>query len=167
MKTFLTLTLMAASSVSATHSISAQNAPGAGAAKLHVIVALPGSIAWGPAPDILPAGARLGVVEGDPTKSGTYTMRLWMPAGYRLPPHTHPADEHVTVITGTFYVGMGEKFDTTKATELPTGTFAALAPGVRHFAFTRAETVIQLHGIGPWQLSYINPADDPRNRKNK
>jgi quercetin dioxygenase-like cupin family protein len=155
-------TLLAASSITAS-SIPAQN-PARATDKPHAIVALPGSIAWGPAPAILPAGAQLGVVEGDPTKPGPYTMRLRMPDGYRLAPHTHPADEHVTVITGTFYVGMGEVFDASKATGLPTGTFAALAPGVRHFAFARGETVIQLHGIGPWQLTYVNPADDPRNK---
>jgi quercetin dioxygenase-like cupin family protein len=91
-------------------------------------------------------------------------MRLRMPAGYRIPPHFHAFDEHVTVISGTFYVGMGEAFDMAKASELPTGTFAALAPGVRHFAFTRSETVIQLHGTGPWGLTYVNPADDPRKK---
>ena len=157
----LTVTLLAASSVS---SISAQNAPRAAADKAHAIVALPGSIAWGPAPAVLPAGARLAVVEGDPAKAGEFTMRLWMPAGYRIPPHFHPADEHVTVITGAFYVGMGDAFDASKANELPTGAFAALASGVRHFAFTRGETVIQLHGVGPWGLTYVNPADDPRSK---
>ena len=157
---FLTATLLAASSI---NSISPQNPPSA-ADKPHAIVALPNSITWGPPPAVLPAGARLAVVEGDPTKSSSYTMRLWMPAGYRIPPHFHPADEHVTVINGTFYVGMGETYDASKATELPIGTFAALAPGARHFAFTRGETVIQLHGIGPWGLTYVNSADDPRTK---
>ena len=159
--TLLTATLLAASSIS---SISAQDAPRGAAEKPHAIIALPGSLAWGAAPAILPAGARLAVVEGDPAKPGAFTMRLWMPAGYRIPPHFHPVDEHVTVITGTFYVGMGETFEAPKATELPIGTFAALAPSVRHFAFTKGETVIQLHGVGPWGLTYVNPADDPRNK---
>jgi len=154
-------TLLAVSSVT---SISAQNPPSGAADKAHAIVALPASIAWGPAPAVLPAGARFAVIEGDPTKSGAFTMRLRMPAGYRIPPHFHPVDEHVTVITGAFYVGMGDAFDASKANELPTGAFAALASGVRHFAFTRGETVIQLHGVGPWGLTYVNPADDPRNK---
>jgi quercetin dioxygenase-like cupin family protein len=104
------------------------------------------------------------VLEGDPAKPGEFTMRLSMPAGYRIPPHFHPVTEHVTVIEGTFYVGMGETADMTKATALPTGTFAALQPGVRHFAFTREPTTVQLHGTGPWSLTYVNPADDPRNK---
>lgn len=159
--TLMTLTLVAASSMS---SISAQNPPRAAAEKPHAIIAVPSSITWGPAPAVLPPGARLAVVEGDPAKAGAFTMRLSLPGGYRIPPHFHPVDEHVTVITGTFFVGMGETFDASKATELPTGTFAALAPGVRHFAFTKAETVIQLHGVGPWGLTYVNPADDPRHK---
>jgi quercetin dioxygenase-like cupin family protein len=87
-----------------------------------------------------------------------------MPDGYRIPPHFHPVVEHVTVVEGTFKVGMGEVFDAAKATALPPGTFAALAPGVRHFAFADGRTVIQLHGTGPWRLTYVNPADDPRNK---
>jgi len=145
---------------------SAQQQPNAAgsADKPHAIVAVPGAIEWGPAPALLPAGARLAVLEGDPSKPGPFTMRLSMPDGYRIPPHFHPVDEHVTVIKGTFLVGMGETFDASKATELPTGTFAALAPGVRHFALTKGETIVQLHGVGPWSLTYVNPADDPRNR---
>jgi hypothetical protein len=82
-----------------------------------------------------------------------------------ITPHYHPVTEHVTVVTGSFFVGMGETFDASKATELPTGTFAALDPGMRHFAYTKGETIIQLHGVGPWSLVYVNPADDPRNKK--
>jgi quercetin dioxygenase-like cupin family protein len=91
-------------------------------------------------------------------------MRLQVPDRYRIPPHFHPATEHVTVLKGTFKVGMGEKFDASAMTRLPTGTFAALEPGVRHFAESEGETVIQLHGTGPWRLTYVNPADDPRQR---
>jgi quercetin dioxygenase-like cupin family protein len=133
-----------------------------GSGEPHAIIALPGKIAWGPAPTILPRGAELAVVEGDPSKAGAFTMRLRMPDGYRIPAHFHPVTEHVTVVQGTFRVGMGDKFDAAALSELPTGTFAALAPGVRHFAAAKGETVIQLHGIGPWSLTYVNPADDPR-----
>lgn len=131
----------------------------------HAIIALPGKIAWAPAPPILPRGAELAVVEGDPSKAAAFTMRLRMPDGYRIPPHFHPFVEHVTVIQGTFRVGMGERFDQSTLGELPIGTFAALAPGVRHFAQAKGETVIQLHGVGPWSLTYVNSADDPRNQK--
>ncbi|MGH7476562.1 MAG: cupin domain-containing protein [Longimicrobiales bacterium] len=128
----------------------------------HVIVAIPGTFEFAPAPPSLPPGARLAVLEGDPSKEGAFTMQLWMPSGYRIPPHFHPADEHVTVLKGAFHVGMGEVFDADAATRLPTGTFAALSAGVRHYAFTEGETIIQLHGNGPWSLTYVNPADDPR-----
>lgn len=130
--------------------------------KQHAIVALPDKIAWGPAPPSLPRGAEVAVVEGDPSKAGAFTMRLRAPDGYRIPPHFHPVVEHVTVIQGTFRVGMGEKFDAAKLADLPTGTFAALSPGVRHFAQAQGQTVVQLHGIGPWSLTYVDPADDPR-----
>ncbi len=130
----------------------------------HAIIALPGKIAWAPAPASLPRGAQLAVVEGDPSKAGAFTMRLRMPDGYRIPPHFHPVVEHVTVLQGTFRVGMGDSFDAATLGDLPTGTFAALSSGVRHFAQAKGETVIQLHGVGPWSLTYVNPADDPRTR---
>jgi quercetin dioxygenase-like cupin family protein len=131
--------------------------------KPHAIVALPNAIKWGPAPPILPPGAQAAVLEGDPAQPGSFTLRLSLPANYRIPPHYHPVTEHVTVLEGTFYVGMGETFDASQATNLPAGTFAALEPGVRHFALTKGPTVIQLHGVGPWGLIYVNAADDPRN----
>lgn len=130
----------------------------------HAVIAIPAKLAWAPAPPSLPRGADLAVIEGDPTKAGAFTMRLRMPDGYHLPAHFHPAVEHVTVMQGTFQVGMGDKFDAAALGDLPTGTFAALAPGVRHFARARGETVIQLHGVGPWSLTYVSPADDPRNQ---
>lgn len=142
----------------------AQTGAAAAADKPHAIVAVPGSIKWAPAPASLPPGAELAVLEGNPAQAGAFTMRLAMPDGYRIPPHFHPVTEHVTVIEGTFNVGMGDVFDASKAAELPVGTFAALEPGVRHYAFTKGRTVIQLHGTGPWSLTYVNPADDPRNR---
>jgi quercetin dioxygenase-like cupin family protein len=91
-------------------------------------------------------------------------MRALFPSGYRIPPHYHPVAEHVTVLKGTFKVGMGEKYDASAMTRLPTGTFAALQPGTRHFAEAEGETIVQLHGVGPWGLTYVNPADDPRKR---
>lgn len=143
-------------------SVAAQGSP---SAPSHAIVALPDKVVFGPAPDILPAGATLAVLEGNPFETGPFTMRLSMPDGYRIPPHHHPFVEHVTVVNGTFKVGMGEKFDASAMTALPVGTFAALGPGVRHFAQAEGETVIQLHGNGPWSLIYVNPADDPRQRR--
>lgn len=128
------------------------------------VIALPAKMAWASAPPSLPPGAELAVVEGDPTKADAFTMRLRMPDGYRIPAHFHPVVEHVTVMQGTFRVGMGDTFDAATLGDLPTGTFAALAPRVHHFAQAEGQTVIQLHGIGPWSLTYVNPVDDPRNR---
>lgn len=129
-----------------------------------VTIALPDQMTWGPAPAVLPVGAKLAVVEGDPTKSRAYTMRLLMPDGYQIPPHFHPATEHVTVMSGAIMVGMGEMFDESQMKTLPAGAFAMIPPGMHHYAKAKGETVLQLHGIGPWRLSYVNKADDPRKR---
>ncbi len=125
----------------------------------------PGDIKWVEAPNALPTGAKLAVLEGDPFKAGPYTMRLKMPAGYQIPPHWHVRTEHVTVVSGTFNLGMGEKFDKSAGHVMPAGTFGFLAPQMRHFAWASGETVIQLHGMGPWEIVYVNPADDPRRTK--
>jgi hypothetical protein len=134
------------------------------AAATHAIVVPPSQITWGPAPAVLPAGAKLAVLEGNPSEAGPFTMRLLVPDRYRIPPHYHPIVEHVTVVTGTFKVGMGETYDASALVPLPAGTFAALEPGTRHFAEAQGETILQLHGIGPWSLIYVNPADDPSRR---
>ena len=154
--------LLAASVVAAPSLILAQ-AP-ADATPQHAIVVAPGSIAWGAAPAVLPSGAKAAVLEGDPAKPGAFTLRLWLPDGYTIPPHFHPVTEHVTVMQGAFLVGMGEQLDASKFTELPTGTFGAIPAGMKHFARAKGEVVIQLHGTGPWGLTYVNPADDPRRR---
>ncbi len=131
-------------------------------ASSHAIVALPDQIKWGPAPASLPPGAQAAVLEGNPAEPGPFTLRLKAPDGYRIPPHYHPAQERVTVIQGAFQVGMGDKFEESKLTTLPPGTYASLAPNTHHFARTKGETVIQLNGIGPWKLIYVNPADAPQ-----
>ena len=130
----------------------------------HAIVATPDKLTWGPAPPVLPPGAKLAVLEGNPNEAGPFTMRLLVPDRYRIPPHYHPMTVHVTVLKGTFKVGLGEKFEASAMTPLPAGTFAALDPGTRHFAEAQGETILQLHGDGPWGLIYVNPADDPRRR---
>src|SRR5215467_3225602 len=117
---------------------------------------------WGPAPAVLPAGAQLAVLEGNPMQPAPYTMRLKMPDGYKIPPHHHHAREHVTVISGELHVGMGDKFDDTKMNSFSPGAFAYLEPTVHHYASAKGETVIQLHGQGPWQIIYVNPADNPQ-----
>jgi quercetin dioxygenase-like cupin family protein len=120
-------------------------------------------IKWGPAPASIPPGAESAVLYGDPGKEGLFALRLKLPKGYRIPPHTHPRPEVVTVISGTFRLGMGETADQSKATPLPAGSFFAVSPGMAHFAFVEEDTVIQLNN-GPWGLTYVNPKDDPRQK---
>lgn len=117
---------------------------------------------WGPAPASLPPGAQAAVIDGDPTKAGEFTMRIKLPANYKIPPHSHPADEHITVIEGSFSMGLGEKFDAKATHVLKTGDYARMTMGTKHFAMTKSPAVVQLHGNGPWGITYVNPADDPR-----
>ncbi len=125
----------------------------------------PSEIKWTNGPASLPAGAKLAVLEGDPAKEGFFTMRLWLPDGFKVPPHWHPKVEHGTVISGTFNMGMGEKFDQKATRAMPAGTFGFWQAEMRHFAWAKGDTVLQLHGIGPWTITYVNPSDDPRNKK--
>lgn len=128
-------------------------------------VSVPADIVWKDGPGSLPKGARFAVLEGDPGKEGPFVMRLWMPDGYRISPHWHPKTERITVIGGTFNLGMGEQFDAARTLAMPAGTYGYWEAGMKHFAWTKGETVLQLHGIGPWSITYVNPADDPRNPK--
>ncbi len=129
----------------------------------HHIFVLPERIEWKPAPAALPPGADAALIEGDPSRPGLFTMRLRFPDGYRIKPHYHAADEHATVISGTLIMGLGDKWDESKGTPLPPGAFSVMAAGTRHFAWAKGETVLQVHAMGPWKLTYVNPADDPRN----
>lgn len=126
------------------------------------VVVTPDATQWGPAPAMLPAGAKVAVLDGDPSKPGLFTMRLSLPDGYRIAPHFHPADEHVTVISGQLQVGMGDRFDASKLSILPAGAFGMIPAAMHHFAQAKGATVLQLHGTGPWKLIYVNPADQPK-----
>jgi quercetin dioxygenase-like cupin family protein len=117
---------------------------------------------WGPAPPAFPKGAQYSVLSGDPTKEGLYVIRLKLPAGYKVPPHYHPNDENVTVISGTFNIGTGGTFDETNGKALTAGGFMHMPKGMQHFAWFTEPTIIQLHGMGPQGIIYVNPADDPR-----
>ena len=119
---------------------------------------------WGDPPPVFEKGATFALVSGDPSKEGLYVVRLKMPAGYRINPHWHPTDEHVTVLSGTFAVGMGEKFDKATMKDLPAGGYALLPAEMRHFAMAKTASVVQVHGPGPFTLNYVNPADDPTKR---
>jgi quercetin dioxygenase-like cupin family protein len=125
----------------------------------------PASIEWKPGPAAIPPGAKMAVLEGDPTKEGPFVVRFQFPDGYHIPPHTHPKTERVTVISGNLYLATGETLDRTSAKKLPAGSFGYWPAGMQHTAWSEGETVIQLHGVGPWQINYVNPADDPRNAK--
>lgn len=119
-------------------------------------------LAWQPAPAVLPRGASVAVVEGDLSAAGKlFAVRLRMPDGYRIAPHWHHADEHVTVISGTLKLGHGESFDATAMSSLPKGGFAVLPARHHHFASAQGQTEIQIHGVGPWKIIYVNPKDDP------
>lgn len=133
----------------------------AAAAEQHVMVS-PSEIKWTPGPSSIPPGSQAAVLYGKPGEEGLFALRLKLPANYAIPPHTHPRPEIVTVISGTFHIGMGEKADRSKAKALPAGSFFAFEPGMAHFAFTEEETVIQLNSTGPWTLKYVDPKDDPR-----
>jgi quercetin dioxygenase-like cupin family protein len=122
-------------------------------------------VVFGPAPAVFPAGAEMAVLQGDPSVPGAiFTVRLRMPNNYVIPPHTHPTDENVTVISGKFLVGLGDVFD--KDAFLPAlhrGGFVTAPAKASHFAKAKGRTVVQVHAIGPFEMTYVNPADDPRN----
>jgi hypothetical protein len=122
----------------------------------------PDTISWGAAPPVVRPGAQFAVLEGDPTAStGDYTVRLKMPDGFRIAPHWHMNRENVTIISGTFKVGMGDEFDTSKMAAFGAGSFAFLDPSMHHYAMASGETIVQVHGQAPLQFTYVNPNDDP------
>ena len=126
----------------------------------------PDAMQYGPVPSFIPPGAQLAVLEGNPlAPSGDYTVRLKMPDGYRIAPHWHPRRENVTVISGSFKVGMGDRFDESSMMTFPAGSFAYLDPDMHHYAMANGEVVVQIHGMSPVQFNYINPDDDPGRKK--
>jgi mannose-6-phosphate isomerase-like protein (cupin superfamily) len=125
---------------------------------------LPAELQWSAGPASLPAGAQVALLEGNPAEPGPFTLRLRLPDDYRIAPHWHPGIEHVTVLSGAFVVGRGERISDHPAKEVTEGGFMLMPPQTAHYAHTRGETVLQLHGVGPWAINYVNPADDPRRR---
>jgi hypothetical protein len=109
-------------------------------------------IKWQDGPPSLPPGAKFAVLEGDPSKPGPFVFRVKVPDGYRIPPHTHPRPERVTILAGTFNLGMGETFDATKGEALPAGTYGTWPAGMKHYVWVEGETVVQFHGEGPWVI---------------
>lgn len=124
-----------------------------------------GDLKWGDAPPVLPKGAKIAVLYGDPFKPGPYVIRLKMPAGYKIAPHWHTQAENLTVISGAFSVGAGDSFDKAHAHPIHAGGFHYLPAKAHHFAYTTAPTVLQIHGEGPFDINYLNPDDDPQKAK--
>jgi quercetin dioxygenase-like cupin family protein len=120
---------------------------------------------WGPAPPVLPAGAQITVLSGDPGGKELVTIRLKLPPGYVIPPHWHPTDEHVTVISGALGLGMGDKVDRKSSKMLTAGGYGIAPANMHHFAWTKTGAIVQVHLMGPFAITYVNPADDPSHGK--
>ena len=135
------------------------------AGKIEHTVYAAADLKWGPAPPSLPAGAQAALLEGDPAKPGPFTIRLKTPAVWKVAPHTHPTAEGITVISGTFALGMGPKFDEAAAREMTPGAFSIMPAAMQHYAWCKTECVVQIHSTGPFEIKYVNPADDPRGTK--
>lgn len=125
------------------------------------IVLNPSDMKWGDAPPIFAPGAKMAVLQGDPGKPGLYTVRLKAGDGYKIAPHWHPTTENITVISGTFNIGAGDKFDTAATTALVAGGFASMPAKMHHYAWFKGDTEVQVHGMGPFKLTYVDPKDDP------
>jgi quercetin dioxygenase-like cupin family protein len=133
------------------------------AAAAHVMLG-PDEMKWGPAPPSLPPGAQAAVLDGDPTKPGLFVVRLKFPDGYKVAPHWHPTDEHVSVISGSLALGVGDKADDGSMHTLKAGAYAKMPRRVHHSAKATGETVVQLTAMGPFEITYVNPQDDPRKK---
>ena len=137
--------------------------PGSWAESAHHMMVTPDELKWADAPSV-PPGVKVTVIEGPLNEAGPIIFRLKFPADYKLPAHWHPGIEHVTVISGTFNMGTGDKLDASKTQPLSAGSVAIMQPKTNHFAWTKEETIIQVHGVGPWAINYVDPTDDPRKK---
>lgn len=124
----------------------------------------PDKIQWGPAPPSLPPGAQASVLDGDPGKAGLFVVRIKFPDGYRVPPHWHPTDEHVNIISGTLMAGMGGKVDEGAMQALPAGSYVKMPRKMNHYVRAKGETIVQVTAMGPFEVNYVNPQDDPRKK---
>ncbi|MEZ0228505.1 MAG: cupin domain-containing protein [Planctomycetota bacterium] len=120
---------------------------------------------WKDGPQALPPGAKIAILAGDMKSRELFAVRLKFPKGYKIKPHWHPVDENVTIISGRAHMATGDKFDTAGGHELRAGAFTVMPAKLHHYFWTTEDTIIQLHGIGPWGITYVNPEDDPRPRK--
>lgn len=136
--------------------------PAAAMAK-HVMVA-PDELKWGPGSPALPSGAEMAILDGDPSKRGLFTVRAKFPDGYAVPPHSHPTDEHVTVVSGTMMVGMGSKTEESSMHAMVAGGYAKMPARANHYVRAKGETIVQISAMGPFEVKYVNPDDDPRKK---
>jgi quercetin dioxygenase-like cupin family protein len=120
-----------------------------------------GDLKWGPGPPALPPGAQLAVISGDPSKEGTYVVRLKLPASYKIAAHHHSMAEYITVLSGTLHFGMGDKLEMEKGSALQAGGFVENPAKMNHYVWTTGETMLQVSGQGPFDITYVNPVDDP------
>jgi anti-sigma factor ChrR (cupin superfamily) len=133
-------------------------------AQSHHVLVMADAVKWAPAPP-LPPGAEIAVLEGDPHAKGSVTLRLKFPANYDIPAHWHSMTERVTVLSGALNVGMGDKLDRKASQRLDPGGFVSLPGKMNHFAWTTTPTIVQIHLEGPFDIFYVNPADDPLQRQ--
>lgn len=138
--------------------------PAAGQSDPQHVAVEPGDIQWKPAPDTLIPGAKVALLYGRPSQEGVFVIRLLLPKGYHVPPHTHPQPEIITVLSGSLMIGHGSVADASKTQRIGTGGFSALPADMAHYVFVDEETIIQISTTGPWSITYLNPADDPRNK---
>lgn len=131
--------------------------------KHHIILTATDEKNWQRSP-VLEPEIKVAVLEGNPSEPGVFTLRIKIPDGGYISPHWHPNVERVTVLSGRFLLGSGEKMDKSKVKTLDPGSYTSMPPGMRHFAIAEGETIVQLTSVGPWEINYINPQDDPRNR---
>lgn len=157
MRTRSTLSLVIAVAIAVT---TAASRPAHAQAQSHPMMT-PADMKWGPAPPVLPAGAQVAVLDGDPFKPGFFSMRLKMPDGYKVAPHWHPTDESIVVLQGTLGLGMGNTANVATARMIPTGGFTKMPKEMRHYALAKGETILQIYGEGPFVVNYVNPKDDP------
>lgn len=135
-------------------------------AKAHVMMT-PDAVKWGDAPPILPPGTKIAVLTGDPFKTGLFVLRLKLPANSKIGPHTHPGEEHVTVLSGNFGTAMGDKLDAKKAQSFPAGSFLTMPANMAHYVVVKGDTEVEITGMAPFALTYLNPADDPSKQAHK
>ena len=156
--------IAAALTAACSKSSSSNDAPSAPTRQASHAVAAQNSEQWGPAPAIFPPGAEMAVLQGDPSSTNEFTVRLRLPNGYKIPPHTHPTTENVTVLAGTFLAGSGGQFDEAQLEAIGQNGFLSIPAEHAHYAMARGLTVVQVHAIGPFALTYVNAADNPVKR---